>query len=195
MRQVVTADNLAITGEAFWQRVTANVPLTIIGDLFMEDLSIGTEFLIEDEHTAVGNESFAGVALRVTASGWPFRGGNDSPMIPGLFLRVFASGRWQLCAEANCTRACVDPPCKPGLQGDTAAGGSTSPIDFVIKSGQIPGASPATMLNRWHNLSLSVLGATATASFDGSPLFEAVDVLGQRGLPPSDHNARAGAGW
>ena len=181
MRQIVTDDNFAIAGQSNADRLKNNVPLTIIGDLFMEDLRIETEFMIEskDERTAMGQESYAGVALRVTAAGWPFRGNSDSPILPGLFLKVYSSGRWTLCAEANCTRTTL----------------SSAPVDFEIKSGKIPAASAAKVLQKWHKLSLSVLGSSASASFDGASLFESVDVLGERGLHPSDHNARAGAGW
>ena len=91
MKQVVTDDNFAINGEAIADRLKGNVPLSILGDLFMEDMTVAVDFMIESKeaHTAMGKESFAGVALRVTAAGWPFRGANDSPMIPGLFLRVY----------------------------------------------------------------------------------------------------------
>jgi hypothetical protein len=185
MRQVVQDDNLAITSDLRWQRLSQNVPLTILGDLFMEDLSVASDFLLETSHTAMGNRSFAGVALRVTAAGWPFRGGGLSPMVPGLFLRVKSSGEWQLCAEANCTRACVTAHgCPEGSQ----------PLDFVIASGQIQGTQN-DMVNRWHRLQLSVQGAIASATLDRAPLFTNLSVASKRGLPQSDPYARAGAGW
>ena len=139
-------------------------PISIIGDMFFEDVEVSADILIED--SGVG----AGLALRVRSTCF-FRG-----VTPGVYLFV-----GDATPAIPTVRNPDDPSC--GFQGGIPAlpnipmggNGTTSEWKICTNSycdgapiakGRLPGGTPWGV-GEWHRLSLMTVGNNATASMDG----------------------------